>query len=1078
MKILRPAISPFASMAQRASLVAIVSTLCAASSFAAPVHLRVDQRVDPLGIDSAAPTLSWQSDSAAHNWTQSAYQILVASSPAALHAGHADVWDSGKKLSSESVNVTYAGPALKSHQRCYWAVRTWDGQGKEERSSEAAWWEMGLLQTSDWQAQWIRRSDDEEKAVLKKISWIWLQDGDAERVPQAAEAEFRYNLNLAKLPGSATLHVLAGGIFTTQVNGVVTGHKDQWGSFDREDIRDQLHVGDNQIVIHLETPKSNEANKTYRAALATALQLTDGAGKTSWIESGEGWEARSIKPVETKEWAPAKQLGALADLHFGVFTDRESPAAPPDRIDSSTALFRKQFTPSRKVVSARLYITALGSYEAFLNGKPVSDFKLTPGFTDYRKRVLYQTYDVTPLLVSGHNTIATVLGAGWHGSPLLWSGSHLFPGPDRLRAQLELNFSDGTHQVIATDSSWQTAASPIVSSEIYGGEAYDARLAVKGWNTSTSPGTASWVPVVVDDANTNILVTAQPDRPVKPAETIAPINVTMVGSGKSQDAVFDMGQNMVGVVTLHVHGARGTTVKLRFAERLNPDGTVYTENLRDADATDYYTLSGDGDETWTPDFTFHGFRYVQMSGYNGKPPLSTIVGHVLNSLPASPAIRFESSSELLNKMSQLGLWGQRGNFLSIPTDCPQRDERMGWMGDAGAFWRTGSYNFDIDAFSHKFMLDVTDAQDSKGAFSNISPDLLEGKQDHPGAPGWGDAGVLVPFATWLQYGDASLIEKDWPDMERWMDFILRTNPNYIREKKLGDNFADWLAPDPRTPSDLVATAYWAIIARQMQTMAVALGRTADAEKYAALLSHIQSAYQQKYVHADGSVEGDTQTSYVLTLYTGFAPKELEKSMTDRLVRDIEAHHTHLTTGFLGTPFLLSVLEAQGRTDVAYSLLLTTTYPSWGYMVDKGATTWWERWNGDTGDPAMNSYNHYAFGSVMAWVFRRVSGIDADPAKPGFQHILISPHVEPGLSHTHTEYDSVYGTIMTDWTKDANGQLQLSVNVPANTTATISLPATSTSVVKQDGAQVTIPYKDGSMMREIGSGSYKFSIESH
>jgi len=366
MKILRPAISPFASMAQRASLVAIVSTLCAASSFAAPVHLRVDQRVDPLGIDSAAPTLSWQSDSAAHNWTQSAYQILVASSPAALHAGHADVWDSGKKLSSESVNVTYAGPALKSHQRCYWAVRTWDGQGKEERSSEAAWWEMGLLQTSDWQAQWIRRSDDEEKAVLKKISWIWLQDGDAERVPQAAEAEFRYNLNLAKLPDSTTLHVLAGGIFTTQVNGVVTGHKDQWGSFDREDIRDQLHVGDNQIVIHLETPKSNEANKTYRAALATALQLTDGAGKTSWIESGEGWEARSIKPVETKEWAPAKQLGALADLHFGVFTDRESPAAPPDRIDSSTALFRKQFTPSRKVVSARLYVTALGSYEAFL----------------------------------------------------------------------------------------------------------------------------------------------------------------------------------------------------------------------------------------------------------------------------------------------------------------------------------------------------------------------------------------------------------------------------------------------------------------------------------------------------------------------------------------------------------------------------------------------------------------------------------------------------------------------------------------------------------------------------------------
>jgi alpha-L-rhamnosidase len=315
-------------------------------------------------------------------------------------------------------------------------------------------------------------------------------------------------------------------------------------------------------------------------------------------------------------------------------------------------------------------------------------------------------------------------------------------------------------------------------------------------------------------------------------------------------------------------------------------------------------------------------------------------------------------------------------------------------------------------------------------------------------------------------------------MDRWMDFILRTNPNYIRERDLGNNYADWLAPDPHTPSDLVATAYWAIIARQMQSMAIALGRTADAEKYSALLSHIQSAYQQKYVHADGSVAGDTQTSYVLTLYTGFAPKELEKSMTDRLVRDIEAHHTHLTTGFLGTPFLLSVLEAHGRTDVAYNLLLTTTYPSWGYMVDKGATTWWERWNGDTGDPAMNSYNHYAFGSVMAWVFRRVSGIDADTAKPGFHHVLISPHVEPGLSHLHTEYDSVYGTIMTDWTKDGSGQLHLNVNVPANTTATVFLPATSTSVVKQDGEMVTVPFKEGSMVREIGSGSYKFVVESH
>ncbi|WP_433967473.1 family 78 glycoside hydrolase catalytic domain [Tunturiibacter gelidiferens] len=733
MKILRLAIPLFALPAQRASFVAALS-LCAATASAVPVHLRVDQRIDPLGIDSAHPTLSWQSDATTRNWSQSAYRILVANSPATLRQGHGDVWDSGKQMSSESVNVAYAGPVLTSHQRCYWAVQTWDAQEKEERSSEVAWWEMGLLQPSDWKAQWIRRDNHVEAEVLKTTSWIWLPEGDSERVPQGTEAEFRYNLHLDKVPSSASLHLLAGGIFTTKVNGTVTGHKDQWGAFDREDIRDQLHVGDNDIVVQVETPRSNESSKTYRVALAAALKLTDDAGKARWIESGDAWQARSIKPADATEWSPAKKLGAFADLNFGVGTDRESRGQNPTVIESSTALLRKQFTPPRKVVSARLYVTALGSYQSYLNGKEVSKFRLTPGFTDYRKRVLYQTYDVTSLLVPGRNTLAAILGAGWHGSPLLWSGSRLFPGPDRLRAQLELTFADGTHQVIATDSSWETAASPIVSSEIYGGEAYDARLDVPGWNTSSSPNAAHWTPVVVDDANTGLLVTAQPDTPVQPAQTVSPVAVSMVGSGKTQDAVFDMGQNMVGVARLHVHGARGTTVKLRFAERLNPDGTVYTENLRDADATDYYTLSGHGDEEWTPVFTFHGFRYVQVSGYGGKPPLSALQGQVLNSLPASPAIRFESSSTLLNKMSELGLWGQRGNFVSIPTDCPQRDERMGWMGDAGAFWRTGSYNFDIDAFSHKFMLDVIDAQSPDGAFSNISPNLLQEGTDIPVLP--------------------------------------------------------------------------------------------------------------------------------------------------------------------------------------------------------------------------------------------------------------------------------------------------------------------------------------------------------
>ena len=513
-----------------------------------------------------------------------------------------------------------------------------------------------------------------------------------------------------------------------------------------------------------------------------------------------------------------------------------------------------------------------------------------------------------------------------------------------------------------------------------------------------------------------------------------------------------MGQNMVGNVRIHVHGPRGTVVRLRYAERVNPDGSLYTTNLRNADVTDTYTLSGAPAETWTPAFTFHGFRYVELTYLGAKPAtlptLASVEGLVYNSLPNQPSVRLSSSSETLNKMNELGAWGQRGNFVSIPTDCPQRDERLGWMGDAGAFWRTGSFNFNIDAFTHKFMADVIDAQNSQGAFADVSPNPL-----HPqyGAPGWGDAGIFIPYAAWLQYGDTTLVQQSWPAMQRWMDFIATNNPNYLRKNAVGHNYADWLAPDPHTPRDLIDTAYWAMTARQMEEMANALHHPEEAAKYQQLYDHIADAYRKAYVHADGSVTGNTQTAYAATIFTGIAPADLQANMVERLVKDIDAHGTHLTTGFLGTPFLLSVLDENHRTDVAFKLLLSKSYPSWGYMVAKGATTWWERWNGDTGDPAMNSYNHYAFGSVMAWVYRRAAGIDTDPTGPGYHHLTIHPHFDPSLPQLHVEYDSAYGTIISDWKQSTH---TFTITVPANTTATVLLP----------GKQ-----------KDIGSGTHTFAV---
>jgi alpha-L-rhamnosidase len=442
---------------------------------------------------------------------------------------------------------------------------------------------------------------------------------------------------------------------------------------------------------------------------------------------------------------------------------------------------------------------------------------------------------------------------------------------------------------------------------------------------------------------------------------------------------------------------------------------------------------------------------------------------VVGSLNEAPTGHVVTSSALVNRMWKIGLWGQRGNFLSIPTDCPQRDERLGWMGDAGVFWRTGAYNFDTAAFTRMFMLDVIDAQSPKGAFANTSPDLLSA-EGVEGAPAWGDAGVIVPWTAWMQYGDQGYIEENWDAMQRWMHYIAAANPDFLRRNAVGPNFADWLAPDERTPKDLVATAYWALQAHMMSEMARATGKDADAKRYDELLANIRTAFQKAYIKDNGDVAGGTQTANVLALYTKMAPEKLEPVLANNLVKDIESRGGHLSTGFLGATFLLFTLAEHGKADTAYKLLLNETYPSWGYMLSKGATTWWERWNGDTGDPSMNSYNHYAFGSVVAWVYRSVAGIDTDAAGPGFKHIVIHPLLDARITHARGEYDSVYGKIVSDWRGTPQGPFALKVTIPANTTAKVILPEIPNAQASEDGKPV-----QGNVV-EIGSGTYAFAVK--
>lgn len=1038
---------------------------------ATPVRLRCEYRGNPLGIDASAPRLSWQSDNAERNWKQSAYQILVASSLELLRAGQADVWDSGRIESDDSVGIPYRGP-LESRKRYYWGVRVWDAAGQSSDSTEEAWWEMGLLHPSDWRAKWIYRNNPDQQADRAGIRWIWLPGENALAVKPGEVANFRITFKLADTPKEAILDIAAKGSFVAKVNGHTIDSKNRWGSFDWREISDQLVVGKNYVEVSVTAPESAEQGpgvgaQNTTAALACLVKITARDGSVRRFPSGPQWMAGS-----NNNGKPAQVIGGLSDKRLGDAGPLPQPAA----------YLRHAFPLEKSVRRARLYVTALGSFRVFLNGQRVGDDVLTPGFTDYRKRVLYQVYDVSDLLTKGNNVLAALLGDGWYGSGLTWVGMHFFPPPDRFLAQLELDYSDGSRDTVLTDKSWKTSPSPILHSEIYSGEFYDARLEQTGWEQAEFDD-SKWRPVAIGEAPA-IAVSGQVDDPVRVVLNLKPKQVTPLANGAY---VFDMGQNMVGWVNLKASGPAGTRVRLRFAEILNPDGSIYTANLRDADATDTYILRGEGNETYAPLFTFHGFRYVEVTGYPGTPSLDSLEGDVVSSLAGDPVGKVTTASDLVNRMWEIGIWGQRGNFLSIPTDCPQRDERLGWMGDAGVFWRTGSYNFDIAAFSQKFIQDIVDAQTRQGAFTNVSPNTLpveggatEGtdawNEGMVGAPGWGDAGVIVPWTTWMQYGDRAVIEKNWDAMQRWMDFIQTRNPDFIRKNGVGPNFSDWLAPDQRTNKDLLATAYWTLIANMMSQMAHALGKDSDARRYDDTIKSIRSAFEKAFITEDGQVGDGTQTSYVVALYTKMAPEKLEPQLLEKLVQGIEQRNWHLSTGFLGTPLLLFTLADHGRSDVAYRLLLNDTYPSWGYMLAKGATTWWERWNGDTGDPAMNSYNHYAFGSVVAWVYRDVAGIDTTPEAPGFKEIVIHPHLDPRMPAARAEYDSVYGQIVSDWSGTATGPFTLRVTIPANTRATIFLPAIAGARVTESGNPVAAQMQGTSYVVKTGSGTYDFKVK--
>ena len=830
---------------------------------------------------------------------------------------------------------------------------------------------------------------------------------------------------------------------------------------------------------------------TLYVKLADGKSITFKTGATGWKGTRQANGNWTSENFDDSTWPMAIAYPGPTGLSG---KDAGNPWAPGPVI-----LLRHEFALSKPVVSARLYATALGAYKLQINGNTVGDQILAPGWMDFRHHVAYQAYDVTALVRSGANAIGAHVAPSWYSSPLTWvyQANAYGNAPPSLKAQLRVEHNDGSVEWINTDESWKADLSAIAEATIYDGEIFDARHVQKGWDAAGfSDGT--WHAVQVSQAP-GIKIEWQSFQPIRVQKAVT---ATSIANPSPGTYVFDFGQNMAGVARLQAKAPAATVVQLRFAEIVNSDGTIYVDNLRNAKATDIVTFAGDGVEEFQPDFTFHGFRYVELTGLPTKPTVDTLKALVFHT-DAPLTAELQTGSKLINQLWSNIIWGQRSNFVGVPTDCPQRDERLGWTGDAQVFWRAAVYNMGLESFSRKFAGDLRGTQTAETAmYAHFAPGVYAENDGY--APGWADAGVIIPWTAWVQYGDKRIIEQNWDAMERYLASIEAANPDWLWKNALGIRYGDWLSVEGITAEDLLATAYWAYDSSRMAEMAHALGRSEDEKKYRDKFEKIKAAFIKAYVHEDGSVTAnessvgsiptpgdagrelskETQTGYVLALHMDLLPRQLRAKAADHLLKLLEANHWRLGTGFLGTPYLLASLAETGHSDVAYRLLLTTEFPSWGYLVDHGATTMWERWNGDEkkSDPSMNSYNHYAYGAVADWIYRYAAGVDTDTEVPGFQTIRLHPTFSAELKQLDLSYESPYGRIQSAWTVEGTSA-RWHLTIPANATGELSLSKRDAKAYSLDGHPLIQNKKvrarntdNGVDVYQIPSGTHRFEVK--
>lgn len=815
---------------------------------------------------------------------------------------------------------------------------------------------------------------------------------------------------------------------------------------------------DQSVLVPYGGPKLLPRTKYYYR-----IKVTDNHNEQSGWSAPSFWETGMLHPDEwSARWIMADNEDAL-------------------KLNGSPLLRRECFIP-KHVVSARVYVTSLGMYTLYLNGKRIGEDYFTPGWTSYSHRLQYQTYDVTDMLSYGKNVIGAILGNGWYAGFIAWSGERGFYGKKRaLLLQMHVRFTDGTEQTILSDSNWKSTEGPIQMSEIYHGEVYDARMDHAGW-TMPEYDAHDWCPIQLLEHPYNMLVAQEVEAP-RIMNELRPIRLINTPAG---EMVLDFGQNMVGFVRFSVQGKAGDKVVLRHAEVLDRSGNFYTANLRGAKQRVEYILKGEKTETFHPNFTFQGFRYVCIDSYPGEVSLERFVGCVVHSSLKQTGL-FECSNKLVNQLQHNILWGQKGNFVDVPTDCPQRDERHGWTGDAQMFIRTACFHMNTALFFRKWLRDLSCDQTDMYGVTNVVPNVREAS--YAGAAAWGDAAVICPWTIYLCYGDDRVLAEQYSSMKRWVDYIQRQGDDPFIWNT-GEQFGDWLALDNgigawigKTPVDLIATAFYANSAHLLSQTAKRLGFQKDADQYHSLHKNIKAAFQKRFVISGGLLRADTQTAYVLALEFDLLEEKDRFQAAAMLAELLHRNKDHLNTGFVGTPYLCHVLSRFGYHDLACKLLLHTDYPSWLYPVTKNATTIWEHWDGvrEDGsfwDDIMNSFNHYSYGSIGDWMYRCITGLNADPVFPGYKHFYISPKPVNGMNYARATYQSPYGTILSEWTKQ-NETYEVSIAIPENTTATVLLPQAKIGYFdERDRGDESCAYKSPVQMPdgvryELGSGYYRF-----